>query len=187
MGDMGDMGGRGGVSVLRCGSPLVLSLRDGGGAGSCPGGTEPSGAGGAASTADGWPRKGGKRSRPIATRPAPPPGAHRPPASRRAGAQPRRPAPPRGDGPESLTVLQRRCGHVQYSAWQYQLSTKTPLPTPLTPQPATRSQDHVPSWSDMHAYCEHLHWAARRLPGVGTAGRAAPPCAPPLHPPPPPR
>lgn len=59
---------------------------------------------------------------------------------------------PRGDGPESLTVLLWRCGHVQYSAWQYQLSTKTPLPTPLTPQPARRSQDHVPSWSDMHAY-----------------------------------
>lgn len=76
--------------------------------------------------------------------PAPPPG----PAPRGAAPCTRR----RGDGPESLTVLQWRCGHVQYSAWQYQLSTKTPLPTPLTPQPARRSQDHVPSWSDMHAY-----------------------------------
>lgn len=99
--------------------------------------------------------------------PAPPPPAPRPagsgplhtppppPAAATAAAASRleRGAGPAGNGPESLTVLLRRCGHVQYSAWQYQLSTKTPLPTPLTPQPARRSsQDHVPSWSDMHAY-----------------------------------
>lgn len=82
---------------------------------------------------------------PLHTPPPPPAAAT---AATRKGAQ-----APRGTALKSLTVLLRRCGHVQYSAWQYQLSTKTPLPTPLTPQPARRSsQDHVPSWSDMHAY-----------------------------------
>lgn len=85
-------------------------------------------------------------------RACPPPRGEPPPPTPVPCTRRRRGRGPRGDGPESLTVLLWRCGHVQYSAWQYQLSTKTPLPTPLTPQPARRSQDHVPSWSDMHAY-----------------------------------
>lgn len=103
------------------------------------------------------------RARPLTSHPAEPPAGGQPRACPPPRGEPPPPTPvpctrrrrgrgPRGDGPESLTVLLWRCGHVQYSAWQYQLSTKTPLPTPLTPQPARRSQDHVPSWSDMHAY-----------------------------------
>lgn len=69
----------------------------------------------------------------------------------------------RGDGPESLTVLLWRCGHVQYSAWQYQLSTKTPSPHP--PSPHSRLDVAKTTFQAgqtcMHI-CEHLHRAGVR-------------------------